>query len=118
MRLSLRGSANSSWRLIFKGSIRAADAGTVLAGTLGPIEFVYGFSLFWLGFVALFFVGGLAGLIGGHGLSFLPLVIIPLVMLAFFFVVTAVASNVALTDWTRMERWLSQLLDLRDRPPS
>jgi hypothetical protein len=120
VRLSYGRSYYSSWRMIFQGSICASDSGTSLAGTLGPIDIVYGSSLLWLGFVAVFFTIGLIGLISdvatGHGLTYLPLVLVPLVMLAAFFVITGVASGFALGDWNRVDRWLSQLLELRGHP--
>jgi hypothetical protein len=70
----------------------------------------------------LFLIGGCIGLISdaatGHGLSLLPFVLIPFVMIAFFFALTGKATNSARSDWNRMENWLSQLLDLPDQPPT
>jgi hypothetical protein len=122
VRLSYRGATYSSWRYIFKGNIQADGSGTKLTGTLGPIEFVYAFSLFWLVGVTLFFVSGVIGLISdvatGHGWAYLPLVLVPLVMIVGFFAITGVATRSAHSDWNRMETWLTELLDLRGESPS
>jgi hypothetical protein len=121
VRLSFRGLTYSSWRFIFKGSVGADDAGTLLTGTLGPIEFVFFFSLVWLGGVTAFFLGGCIGIVSeianGHGVAYLPLMLIPLAMIALFFVLTGLATTKARSDWRRMEKWLTELLDLRDQSP-
>lgn len=117
VRLSFRGSVHSSWRYIFIGTIYADETGTELAGTLGPIDFVYGFSLVWLGGVTLFFVFGFIGLVSdvatGQGWAYLPLVLVPLAMMAAFVVMTKFATRSALSEWDRMLKWLTELLDLR-----
>jgi ascorbate-specific PTS system EIIC-type component UlaA len=107
----------NSWRLRFQGQIVADGAGTRLTGTLGPNGFIPVFSAIWLGFVSLFFLGGLIGLFsdlaGGHNaISLLPFVLVPAAMIAGFFAITEIGTRLARAEWAMMDHWLRQLLEV------
>jgi len=78
------------------------------------------FSAAWLGFVSLFFLGGLIGFVAnlasGHGFSLLPFVLIPAVMIVFFFALTEFGARTSASEWQRMDRWLRSLLEVPDTP--
>ena len=116
VQLGYVGPTRNSWRFVFEGRIVAEGSETRLTGTLGPIRFVAAFSAMWLGFVSLFFFGGLVGLFvelasGKDAVSVLPFVLIPAGMIIGFFALTEFASRSARAEWSIMERWLQQLLE-------
>jgi hypothetical protein len=106
----------NSWATSFEGNIAVNGPGSWLTGTIGPNAFVPVFSAIWLGFVFLFFLGGLIGFISdavtGHGFSFLPFVLIPALMMSIFFAMIEFGARSAQNDWQRMDRWLRSLLEV------
>jgi hypothetical protein len=115
--LSARGTGQgNSWRTVFDGGIVAGEQGSWLTGSIGPVAFVPVFSCIWLGLVSLFFVIGVIGLLSdlstGRGASFLPFVLIPAGMMAFFFVMTEFGSRTSQNEWEKMDLWLRRLLEV------
>lgn len=116
VRLMCMGSSmQNSWRLVFDGTIAPEGPGTRLTGSLGPNQVTVVFSAVWIGFVGLFFLGGLIGLFvklaSGHTpVAFLPFVLIPGAMTAGFFGLTEIATRSARAEWAMMDKWLRQLL--------
>lgn len=114
------GIVRNSWRYVFKGIIGSGVQGSWITGDVGPNEMVFGFAIFWLSFVSLFFVGGLIGLftdvVTGHGISYLPLVLVPLAMIIFFFALCEIGSRWARANWEAMELWITELVESPKHP--
>ena len=113
---AVSGLQRNSWRSVFEGGIYSEERGTWLIGTTGPVTFVPVFSAIWFGFVSLFFVGGLVGLVvdasTGHATVAPQFVLIPLAMMAFFVVLTEFASSSAHREWVGMDLWVRKLLEV------
>jgi hypothetical protein len=110
------GGSRNSWQWQFDGALYTRGDGCSLVGRVGPVAFVTVFSLFWVSGVSLAFLGGTIGvgselLRGGHHVTYLPFMLVPLAMLGIFFLATEVGYRSALTGWSELARHLARLLE-------
>lgn len=114
---ALRPGIRNSWRPILIGRLVPAPQGSQLVGQLGMSSFVKTFSALWLGFVAMFFAGGLLGIVvellrgdPSKTIPFLAVAGIALGFTAFFIGLTALGSKMGDNDVAFLRQWVAEYL--------
>jgi hypothetical protein len=116
---ALRPGIRNSWRPTLVGHIVPMPRGSQLLGELRMNTLVRVFSALWLGIDALFFVGGIVGLVGellrgdpSKALSSLALAGIALGFAAFFIGLTALGAKMGDNDEAFLRQWLEERLQV------